>query len=153
MLTGPNRRKIWSLTLLTFGFYFFYWCAHSRSDVNRSAQAKLVPTTWLLAVPGGNYYWMWKYAEALEFVSFRRIKKADTFLLYMLTSHAWLLLTFGLEPNFNAGWRFNNLVLAIFIGYLVACVLLEILGAAFFCATTQRKISIITRSVATSPTS
>jgi hypothetical protein len=147
MLSGPSSKKIYLYTVLTLGLYFFYWCSKSKYDINNSAKQKLIPTTWLLALPGGNYWWMWKYSEALEIVSYERLKKSDTFLYYILGSHAWLLLTFGITPNFSFGGRthLSSTLITIILIYIFVSIILEILGSAFFCTTMQKKISLIAR--------
>jgi len=146
MAPAPSTRKIYLYHYITFGLYFFYWCSRSRTDINHSANQKLIPTTWLLALPGGNYWWMWQYAQALQHVSYRRLKAADTFLIYLIASHAWLLLTFGFQPSFSWGnhtGNFSHFLIALLIIYAVVCFLLEITGAAFFCATMQHKINAL----------
>ncbi|GEM_PF-3223590 len=142
---APSTKKIYLYHCLTLGFYFFYWCSHAGADVNQSARQKIVPSAWLLILPGGNYWWMWQYGQALDHVSYRRLKAADTFLLYIIASHAWLLLTFGFQPSFNwvSSDHFSSLAVVLLCGYLALCLILQIVGAAFFCATMQRKINAL----------
>lgn len=144
MLTHPGTLRIFLLHYLTLGFYFFYWCSRSRTAVNRAARQEIVPTTWLLAVPAANYWWMWKYGQALERVSFGRIKGGDTFLFFLLATYAWTLLSgpFRWVVDFSS-LKGGTLVWALVVTGIVLY-LAEVTGMAFFCAVTQRRINAVT---------
>lgn len=79
--SSPN--KVLLYCIFTLGLYFFYWSYKSRQAVIASARQQIIPTTWLLAVPLLNYLWMWQYSQALEKVTYLRIKASDTFLLFL----------------------------------------------------------------------
>jgi predicted PurR-regulated permease PerM len=93
-------------------------------------------------VPGGNYWWMWRYANALDFVSYGRIKYTDTFLLYIIA----LNLVFIGTPFFRILTSFNgtpslHAVIIVAIILFVVLLITSIITLAFFCATIQDKIS------------
>ena len=152
MLNRPSSRRIWTLSLLTLGLYFYYWCSHSRAEINRSAKQNLVPTCWYLIVPGLNYYWMWLYAEALQKVSYRRIKQSDVFLVYVIaTSLIWLPSSFGRGFSFNTSHATASVhptlhTILLIIGIIAAiAVIMNAAGLAFFCNYTQGKINALPR--------
>lgn len=152
MLNRPSSSKIWLLSLLTFGLYFYYWCSHSRADVNRAAKLAIVPTCWYFLVPGLNYYWMWLYAGALQKVSFGRIKATDVFLVYVIsTSLVGLPLSISRGINFSSSSAPNsfNPTLHTFLVVagiaIVVAALINAAGLAFFLNYTQGKINAIPR--------
>lgn len=152
MLQGVSRRKIFLYQAITLGFYYFYWCSRSRRDIIRSAGGKpIIPTTWALALPIGNYWWMWRYSNALDYVSYGRIKYADTFLLYIIA----LNLAFVGTPFFRVFPTFTNpshreIIVAVLI-FLVVMLITSIVCLGFFCAVMQDKISKLPKSAATAP--
>lgn len=97
MRETSGTKRIFLYHYLTLGFYFIVWCARSRREIQRSAGRQLIPTLWLLIVPFGNFWWMWQYSQALEYVSYRRIKGSDVFLLYVVVVNAWLVLDVGVR--------------------------------------------------------
>ncbi|MGH7237187.1 MAG: hypothetical protein ACREGF_01485 [Candidatus Saccharimonadales bacterium] len=148
MLNKPSSGKIYLYNFLTLGFYFFYWCSRSRANINHSARQKLIPSTWLLAVPGGNYWWMWQYAGALDYVSYGRLKSSDTFLLYILATHAFVLLSplyYFLSGPSHTTASLHTILLIIIIAIIIVF-LISIAGAAFFCAVVQHKINALSPS-------
>ena len=150
MLSQPSSRKIWFLSLLTLGLYFFYWCSRSRTDINTSAKQVLIPSTWYLAVPGLNYYWIWLYAGALQKVSFNRIKSTDLFLVYVLCMNVLTILV-TLGRYFDFGFIHSQSVtqpslhsILIVISILVATsTLINAAALGFFCNYAQKKINAL----------
>jgi hypothetical protein len=137
----PSTQKIYTSTLLTLGIYFLYWCSASRSAIARAARRELLPSSWLLAIPGLNYLWIWQYAGALEFVSYRRIKRSDTFLLFVLATFLPYTILSSLPQGYSsyAPQLHEFLILAGIM--LAVAVIGYILGLAFFCDVMQRKIN------------
>ena len=149
MLNQPSKSKIWLLSLLTLGLYFFYWCSRSRADINSSAKQPLVPSCWYLVVPGLNYFWMWLYAEALQKVSYKRIKASDVFLVYVIGTSL-----IGLPWTLSRGFSYPSSATStvhptlhtvlLIIGIVVAVgTLVNAAGLAFFMSYTQGKISAL----------
>jgi len=144
MLNRPSVGKIYLYQFLTLGLYFFYWCWHSRADIHQAARQALIPATWFLAIPGLNFWWMWQYAHALEYVTHKRLKANDTFLLYIIGLDAWLIVDI---------FRFQSL-LHLTNGYVVLIgvyILVEIGGLSFFCAAVQKRINSLLPSSPVSP--
>ncbi len=105
----------------------------------------MIPTTWLLAVPMGNYWWMWKYGVALETVSFKRIKGSDIFLFYLLSTSFWLTFISAFDvitpqPKADTTIEWGE-VTPILIGLAIVVFIVSIIGNAFFCAVAQNKIN------------
>jgi hypothetical protein len=150
MLSKPSSKEIWTKHFLTLGLYFFYWCSRSKADIESSAHQKMLPSAWWLAIPGLNFYWMWLYAEALEHVSYKRIKASDVFLLFVLGMSAWLIPASIPNFDFNLGSRGSTLpiswhtIIVILIVIGVVFLLLQIAGLAFFCSMVQKKINSLT---------
>ena len=152
MLSQPSSRKIWSLSLLTLGLYFFYWCSRSRAEINRSAGQVLIPSSWYLVVPGLNYFWMWLYAGALQKVSYDRIKSSDVFLVYLVCASLLTLpFTFGRGFNISSppatttvhpSW---HTILVIISVIFAISVIINAAGMAFFCNYTQANINALPR--------
>ena len=155
MLNPPSKAKIWLLSLVTLGFYFYYWCVRSQIDVNRSAKQQIVPSCWYLAVPGLNYYWMWLYTEALQKVSYNRIKATDVFLVYVICT-SFLGLPLSIGNFFNSSSSSNDSLGAVspslqtvllVVGLLIAfAALANAVGLAFYMNYVQGKISALPRA-------
>ncbi len=141
MRPAPSTAKIYVLCVLTLGLYFFYWAAKSRALVNQAAKKELVPSTWLLAIPGVNYWWVWQYANALEHVSFQRIKAVDTFSYYLIGT-GLLFLSSGI-PNFESNdlGRNTSEIVTVLLIALGLFIVLNSIGLAVFCSTIQKKIN------------
>jgi hypothetical protein len=147
MLNSISRGRLIAYQILTFGCYYFYWCAVSGREVNTAAGRKMVPSAWFLALPAGNYWWAWHYAEALDLVTKQRIKANDTFLFFILSTSAWLLLGGGGGFNYSSGSSGNGpslhtiaIIAAVVIAILV---LLSIAGTTFFICYMQQKIDAV----------
>lgn len=142
MRPAPSTAKIYVLSILTLGLYFFYWCSKSRVLVNQAAKKELVPATWLLAVPGVNYWWMWQYANALEHVSYKRIKAVDTF-CYFLIGTGLLFIFSGGYPDVSSRdlGRNTHEIIVVLLSGLFLFVVLNSIGLALFCSVIQNKIN------------
>lgn len=151
MLNGISPKKVFLYQLLTLGLYYFYWCSKSRQAINKAAGRSMVPTTWLLVVPAWNYWWAWQYSNALEFVTYSRIKKSDTFAVYVIGS-CFLFGTYSFFPDFSSDTSSSPNLHAILIiaGIVIGLLILaSIVGFGFFCAITQKKINAITTQLST----
>lgn len=141
MLNNASPLKIFLYHALTAGLYFFYWASKSRAAINASAGQTLIPSTWLLAVPFAGYWWMWQYGRALEHVSYKRIKAADTFLFFILaTNFVWIIW----QPlsAFDPKWLVDKFTLTKVLLFVFAFVVVTaVVGVGFFCAVIQGKIN------------
>lgn len=152
MLQDVSTRRICFYQAITLGFYFFYWCFKSRRDILESAGRDIIPSTWLLAVPAANYWWMWRYANALDFVSYGRIKFTDTFLLYVVVIN----LAFVTPPLFNDLFIYrndvsNNAIVAVFLVIFLVIVIISIASLGFFCVVMQKRISKLHKTNSSAP--
>ncbi|MDB5171120.1 MAG: hypothetical protein JWO35_814 [Candidatus Saccharibacteria bacterium] len=141
MRPAPSTAKIYIMHLLTFGLYFFYWCAKSRQAINQAARQQLVPKIWYLIIPGLSYWWVWEYANALEHVSYKRIRAVDTFSYYIIgTGFLFLLPTFPYIGSDDLG-RNDTQIITVLLIMLGILIVLTSIGLAFFCSTIQKKIN------------
>ena len=76
------------LTVITFGIYGLRWLAETRNEFNETLNSKVIPTLWWFLVPFGAYWWVWHYSEAAEKATEGKIKRNDTFLLFILVTLA-----------------------------------------------------------------
>lgn len=142
MINGPSTAKIYIYNVLTLGLYALFWSARSRRDIQKSAKTTLIPSPWLLIVPAGGYWWYWRYAEALEAVSFGRLSRSETYLLFILATHipvvAVSYLNFIPTPEVKND-DFGPLLLYCGILFVVLYITFTI-AMAFFMATMQKRI-------------
>jgi len=129
---------------LSLGFYFFYWCSRSRRDIIRSAGRPIIPSTWVLALPVGNYWWMWRYANALDFVSYSRIKYSDTFLIYIIVIN----LAFIGEPVIRFTIQLQHISLTLVLIALAVIWVISVIALGVFCAVIQDKINKLPKNTA-----
>ena len=91
----------------------------------------------MLALPIGNYWWMWRYANALDLVSYGRIKYSDTFLLYIIVIN----LAFIGEPVIRFNIQVQHISLTLILIAVAVIWVTSILALGFFCAVIQEKIN------------
>ena len=70
--------------LLTFGIYGLYWFVSTKKELN--AQGASIPTAWLIIIPIANIWWMWKYYEAAEQVTNKKVNGILMFVLAFFIS-------------------------------------------------------------------
>lgn len=145
MLHGSSIKKIWLLNVVTLSLYYFYWCSQSRQDINKSAGQELIPSTWYLAIPGLNYYWVYQYARALEQVSFKRINGNDVFLIYIVGANFVTIAFSVFRPlTFESLSTPSLYAMAMLLGLVILLfVVVSALGLAFFCAYVQRRVNAL----------
>ncbi len=117
-----NVRSIFLFQFLTLGFYFVYWCWRSKNEVNSKLGSKMAPTVWWFLVPFGGYWWAWKYAEAVEKATKRRIKYSDVFLYYLLATLGLFGLYWIPSPDrtiHHDGSYNGGVVVAVLIVYFI----------------------------------
>ena len=135
MLPTRDVSKIFPYQLMTFGFYYLYWCARAGGEVNQALGRKHVPSAWFFIVPFGNYWWGWKYAEAIQELTSKHVKRDDTFLLFALPS---LVLPLGTQlPSFDM----NATLWVLLVIALVIYVLIAVIFSGLFCFQTQKRIN------------
>jgi predicted signal transduction protein with EAL and GGDEF domain len=103
----------------------------------------MIPRLWWFLVPGGIYWWMWHYSEAMAVVTHQRLKASDTFLIYVLSSSAWLVGGSGIGNVFNfqssTGDPNFHLILIAIVVVVGVLLLLGLAGNTFFMCYMQRK--------------
>lgn len=148
MLPVRNANKIYLYQFLTLGFYFFYWAQRTGKEVNQLAGRQMVPSAWYFALPGfGAYWWMWQYSDALYYTSRGRIKKSDTFLLFLAVTAAFGA-PFGFgshvpsptHSDTNISWHEFWILAVIIVG---VAYLFAIFAIGFFCSYTQKKLNTV----------
>jgi hypothetical protein len=132
--------KIYAYSLMTLGLYFLYWCARSRREINQAARQNLIPSPWLLVVPAANDWWMWKYAHALEHVSYGRVPYADTFLLYIIATLVPLS-PLSFFDIFSDGQTVGISTWTMVVIVAIILILMMSIGLAFFCSQVQQRIN------------
>lgn len=70
-----------ALMLVTCGFYIFYWFIVTKAELN--ARGAKIPTAWLFIIPFGNFYFLYKFAEAFA-ADVLKDKQDTTIILYFL---------------------------------------------------------------------
>lgn len=81
-------REIWKavvLSIVTFGVYAIVWQVKVKGELN-SQGAEIPSAWWLLIVPVGNIWWLYKYGEGVEKVTGGKYSAGLTFVLLFLTS-------------------------------------------------------------------
>jgi len=67
------------LTILTLGVYALIWNVKTKREmVSRGAD---IPTCWLLFLPIGNVFWLWKWSGGIEKVTGAKMTTGTAFLL------------------------------------------------------------------------
>ena len=77
-----NLAAVIFLPFLTFGIYALVWHVKTKGELNRRGAS--VPTAWLLIVPIGNFYWLWKYYKAGAQVTKGDIKAGRLFAIVLV---------------------------------------------------------------------
>lgn len=146
-MRSPSTKHLFMYNVLTLGIYFLVWCFRSRAEIHRAAQQELVPPTWYLVVPAANYWWMWRYAEALQFVSYKRIKASDTFLFFIIGHLVPFSIAFtivDLLSNLNSSGLYSDSLLATsMVVMLLIFLVSQSIGLAFFCTHVQKRINTV----------
>ncbi len=87
---------VFLLSLITFGIYALVWEVKTKGELNRLGAD--IPTAWLLIVPLGNLYWIWKYCQGVEKVSNGQTSAVLALILMLLLSIVGLAI---LQSEFN----------------------------------------------------
>ncbi len=143
MFTKIELKRIYLNQVISFGFYFYYWCARSGGEVNKNLGKKVALSAWWFLVPFfGAYWWVWNYADGIDQATKRRIKKTDTFLIYILASNLWagfIYLPFNINIIDLQGFEQISLeTIGIVILFLLA---IMFSSYSLFCAFIQSKIN------------
>jgi hypothetical protein len=93
---------------------------------------------------------MWRYANALDFVSYGRIKYTDTFLLYVLALNFAVFFGSMLRVvGFIDSQNTKDIILVVIV-LAVLLLLTSIASMAFFCSVMQHKITNLAQTQKTS---
>lgn len=85
MIKRRNSVFVIIISIITTGIYLIYWIVKTKNEM-KSLGAE-IPTAWLIIVPIGNLYFMYKYLE-----SFSNFVKKDN------NGVLWVLLTLAVPP-------------------------------------------------------
>lgn len=97
-----KNRSIAAVVLLPFvtlGIYTIYWFVTTKGELN--TKGANIPTAWLIIIPFVNIWWMWKYFEAAEQVT---NKKVNGILMFVLAVFITSIISSALCQN-----EYNNL--------------------------------------------
>ena len=89
-----KQRNLWAmlpLMVVTFGIYWIVWFVKTRGEMGRLGGK--IPTAWLLLVPFVNYYLLYKYYRAAEFVT-GRVKAKTCFAWHLFAGAIGLVVSF-----------------------------------------------------------
>jgi hypothetical protein len=70
------------LSLVTLGIYSIYW--HVKTKQEMVSCGADIPTAWLLIVPIGNLYWLWKWCGGIEHITREKMTAPVAFLLHVM---------------------------------------------------------------------
>jgi len=70
------------LSWVTLGIYSIVWYVKTKEELNELGAS--IPTAWLLIVPFANWYWLWRYSEAVEELTDGNTSTLGTFILHIL---------------------------------------------------------------------
>jgi len=70
------------LSVVTLGIYGVYWIVSTKNEM--VAMGADIPTAWLLIIPIANIYFIWKYAQVVEFISEGAIYGVLQFVLWLV---------------------------------------------------------------------
>ena len=73
---------VFFVSLITFGIYGLVWYVKTKNEMN--AKGAQIPTAWLIIIPIANIYWLWRYAQGVEFVTSKEMSAATAFILMFL---------------------------------------------------------------------
>ncbi len=90
-MRNRNPLAVLFLPYITFGIYSLIWMVQTKRDLNEMV-GTTIPTSWLLIVPIANLFWLWKYSEAVEELTYDQRSALGTFLM------VFCLGFFGLGP-------------------------------------------------------
>lgn len=75
-----NIILVYLFIFITFSFYTLYWIVATKNEMNKLGAS--IPTAWLLILPIGNVYWLYRYSEGFAKV----VKKDNNTILWFLLS-------------------------------------------------------------------
>jgi len=73
-----NIILMYLFSLITLGIYMTYWLVATKNEMNKLGAS--IPTAWLLILPIGNIYWLYKYCNGFSTV----VKKDNNTILWFL---------------------------------------------------------------------
>ena len=83
-----KQRNILAVVLLPFitlGIYTIYWFVSTKGELNKKGAS--IPTAWLIIIPFVSYWWVWKYFEAAEQVTDKKVNGVVMFIVaFFITS-------------------------------------------------------------------
>lgn len=88
---------VFFLTFITFGIYGLVWYVQTKEEMRNLGIS--IPTAWLLFIPFGNFYWFWRYSEAVEDLTDGRSSALGVFLLNIMLGPIGIAITQSILNN------------------------------------------------------
>ncbi len=82
-MTKRSVAAVVIFSIITLFIYAIYWHVKTKQEMVDKFGAD-IPTAWLLIVPVGNLYWMWKYSGGVEIVTKGKMSQSTTFFIQFL---------------------------------------------------------------------
>jgi predicted nucleic acid-binding Zn ribbon protein len=79
VFTKRGIGKLYLFIIITLGIYMIYWLIKTKIEINENYNAN-IPTCWLLIIPIGNIYWLFRFTEVFE----KQVRKKDDVAVYFL---------------------------------------------------------------------
>jgi hypothetical protein len=76
----PSQVLLFSI--ISLGFYGIYWLVKTKDEMNELGAS--IPTGWLLIIPIANFYWLWEYYKAVEYVTRGERSVGELFVFHLL---------------------------------------------------------------------
>jgi hypothetical protein len=70
---------VFLFSLFFIWFYQIYWFVQTKEEMNELGCD--IPTSWLMIVPFANWYWDWKYCEAVQSVTLDKVSAGLCFFI------------------------------------------------------------------------
>ena len=75
-----NILLVYLFSFITFGIYAIYWLVKTKEEIKGLGAE--IPTGWLIILPIGNLYWLYRYCEGFS----TKVKKDDNTLLWFIVA-------------------------------------------------------------------
>jgi hypothetical protein len=81
-MTKRNPLTVFFFSTIGSGFYQIYWLVSTKLEMCKLGAD--IPTGWLVIVPFANFYWDWKYSQAVEQLTQGEMSRSMAFFLLQL---------------------------------------------------------------------
>ncbi len=95
-IKNRNIFLVYFFSIITLGIYGLYWLVKTKEEMKGLGAE--IPTSWLLIIPIGNLYWMYKYCEGFATKVKRDNNTILWFILYILV---WIVVPAIVQSELN----------------------------------------------------